>query len=101
MAARPPAADAPPACWLALLAHGRCGGGTPVDAARREELMDPEACKTCHPIAYQEWSGSMHAYAADDPVFLAMNQRAQRETSGALGDFCVQVPRADGGARWA
>jgi hypothetical protein len=32
----------------------------------------------------------MHAYAADDPVFLAMNQRGQRETGGELGDFCVE-----------
>jgi hypothetical protein len=42
------------------------------------------------PAAYKEWSGSMHAYAADDPVFRAMNQRAQRETSNALGTFCVK-----------
>lgn len=56
----------------------------------REELMDPEQCKTCHPRQYEEWAGSMHAYAADDPVFLAMNQRGQRETSGELGQFCVQ-----------
>ena len=33
---------------------------------------------------------SMHAYAADDPVFVAMNKRGQRETNGALGTFCVQ-----------
>lgn len=32
----------------------------------------------------------MHAYASDDPVFLAMNARGQRETNGALGDFCVR-----------
>ncbi len=32
----------------------------------------------------------MHAYAAEDPVFLAMNARGQRETKGALGDFCVK-----------
>ena len=32
----------------------------------------------------------MHAYAAVDPVFRAMNQRGQRETRGALGSFCVQ-----------
>jgi hypothetical protein len=31
----------------------------------------------------------MHAYASFDPVFIAMNQRGQRETDGALGDFCV------------
>lgn len=55
-----------------------------------EELMDPETCKTCHPTHFKEWSGSMHAYAADDPVFLAMNRRGQEETNGELGDFCVQ-----------
>ena len=32
----------------------------------------------------------MHAYASTDPVFLAMNQRGQRETNGELGSFCVQ-----------
>ena len=41
----------------------------------REQLLDPEACKDCHPRHYREWTSSMHAYAADDPVFLAMNQR--------------------------
>lgn len=53
-------------------------------------LRDPETCQECHPIHYREWSGSMHAYAAVDPVFIAMNQRGQRETNGELGDFCVQ-----------
>jgi Cytochrome c554 and c-prime len=56
----------------------------------KAELMDPAACQGCHPSQYQDWSGSMHAYAAEDPVFLAMNQRGQRETAGALGDFCVK-----------
>ena len=41
------------------------------------------------PRPVREWSGSMHAYAADDPVFVAMNARGQRETGGALGNFCV------------
>lgn len=55
-----------------------------------EQLRDPEMCKSCHPKHYQEWSSSMHAYAALDPVFIAMNKRGQRETNGALGDFCVK-----------
>ncbi|MGE0326122.1 MAG: multiheme c-type cytochrome [Polyangiaceae bacterium] len=54
-----------------------------------QELMNPETCKTCHSTHYDEWSGSMHAYAATDPVFRAMNRRGQEETNGALGDFCV------------
>jgi len=75
---------------LALIVAGACGSGTPTKLLDREALMDPEACKNCHPTAYQDWSGSMHAYASEDPVFRAMNKRAQRETNGALGDFCVK-----------
>lgn len=56
----------------------------------RDQLMDPKQCGTCHPRHYEEWAGSMHAYAADDPVFVAMNKRGQRETGGKLGAFCVQ-----------
>ena len=56
----------------------------------RDELIDPSSCAGCHPDHYREWSGSMHAYAAEDPVFRAMNARGQRENDGALGDFCVQ-----------
>lgn len=55
----------------------------------RAELMKPETCAECHADHYREWSGSMHAYAAEDPVFIAMNRRGQEETGGALGDFCV------------
>lgn len=54
-----------------------------------EQLQDPNTCKDCHALHYEQWEGSMHAYAADDPVFLAMNKRGQRETNGALGDFCI------------
>ncbi len=52
--------------------------------------MDASTCQTCHPAQYQQWADSMHAYATDDPVFLAMNARAQRETNGALGTFCAK-----------
>ena len=77
---------------LALLGFA-CGsdpepsGPKPLSA---DELLDPEACKDCHPTQYKEWAGSMHAYASEDPVFRAMNARAQRETNGEIGDFCVQ-----------
>ncbi len=55
-----------------------------------EALRDPETCAECHPIHHREWLGSMHAYAAEDPVFRAMNAKAQRETNGAVGDLCVR-----------
>ena len=66
-----------------------CGSGSGASALSQAELMDPLTCKTCHPQQYQDWSGSMHAYATDDPVFRAMNQRAERETNQALGTFCA------------
>ena len=59
-------------------------------AFSREELMNPKTCRPCHRDHYEEWSVSMHAYAAKDPVFLAMNRRGQEETGGELGDFCVR-----------
>jgi hypothetical protein len=52
-----------------------------------EQLKNPETCKDCHPKHYREWSASMHAYASEDPVFVAMNKRGQREAQ--LGEFCV------------
>ena len=63
---------------------------TPVKTLSIEELQDPKSCKACHQQHYEEWSASMHAYASEDPVFLAMNKRGQRETNGELGSFCVQ-----------
>ena len=58
-------------------------------ALTRQQLLNPESCKDCHPKHYREWSASMHAYAAKDPVFMAMNKRGQEETNGALREFCV------------
>lgn len=52
-------------------------------------LLDPQTCAECHPAHHSEWEGSMHAHAADDPVFRALNARAV--ASGEVPeDFCVQ-----------
>ncbi|HXU61878.1 MAG TPA: multiheme c-type cytochrome [Polyangia bacterium] len=75
---------------LAVSAAAGCGGNSPgTTTLDRQALMDPTVCQTCHPAQYQQWAQSMHAYATDDPVFRAMNARAQRETSGGLGTFCL------------
>ena len=74
-------------CLVLLLALAACGDDGPKLSV--EELQDPATCMECHPQHYQQWSGSMHAYAAEDPVFIAMNNRGQRETQGKLGTFCV------------
>jgi hypothetical protein len=54
-----------------------------------DALHDPNNCVSCHSDQFRQWSGSMHAYAAEDPVFLAMNKRMLRETGGASATFCV------------
>jgi Cytochrome c554 and c-prime len=81
------AASLASACNGGSTSTGSTGGGPSFTKA---ELMDPQKCGECHPNHYADWAGSMHAYAADDPVFVAMNARGQRETSGALGSFCVK-----------
>jgi hypothetical protein len=89
---RAPAALPMRGCVLTacLLASG-CGGDEPrkpnTTYLDRDTLMDPETCATCHPNQYAEWQGSMHAYASDDPLFVAMNARGQREAN--IGSFCV------------
>jgi hypothetical protein len=73
--------------WLFVLVAAVAACGDALDAAA---LRDPMSCQGCHPDHVREWAGSMHAYASEDPVFVAMNQRGQRDTNGALGDFCVR-----------
>jgi len=46
---------------------GTSGADAPPTYYPLEKLKDPEACKDCHPKHYESWSGSMHAYASDDP----------------------------------
>ena len=70
---------------FALIALAACSD----DKYSVERLQDPNTCLDCHAQHYKEWSGSMHAYASDDPVFIAMNKRGQRETNGELGTFCI------------
>lgn len=72
---------------IVACAVAACGGQPKRPVA---ELEDPATCKECHPKHYDQWSGSMHAYASDDPVFVGMHKRGQRETAGQLGTFCVQ-----------
>lgn len=74
------------ACTAIAFAAPGCSGEPSLD---REALMDPAYCQSCHPEHYRQWSGSMHAYASDDPVFIALNQKLQDETSGAAAEFCI------------
>ncbi|KIG12959.1 cytochrome c family protein [Enhygromyxa salina] len=77
------------ATLLGLLAGLGCTPEVTPPTYDLEALRDPETCAECHPVHHREWLGSMHAYAGEDPVFRAMNAKAQRESNGEIGDFCV------------
>lgn len=75
------------ALW-ALASCGDADADVPLlDAAA---LSDPESCRGCHARAVAEWEGSMHAYATDDPVFVAMNRRMRREAPSLPADTCTR-----------
>lgn len=58
----------------------------------QSELLhkSPEDCGSCHEVHLEDWSGSMHAYATKDPIFVAMLQKGIKETEGKLDQFCIQ-----------
>ncbi|MDF2693424.1 MAG: cytochrome c family protein [Labilithrix sp.] len=76
---------------IVSVAAASCSSGEdePKITLTGQALQDPNNCLPCHDAQFREWSSSMHAYAAEDPVFVAMNKRMLRETNGASGDFCV------------
>lgn len=49
-----------------------------------------EYCGQCHTSHYDDWEGSMHAYATVDPIFQAMLAKGIEETEGKLDQFCIQ-----------
>ncbi len=67
-------------------------GLSPADslAILRNAFQDPETCAECHPNHYQEWQGSMHAYAFSDPIFFRLNDIGQERSNQELGQFCIK-----------
>jgi hypothetical protein len=51
------------------------------------DFSSAEECRQCHQRQYDEWIGSMHAYAQVSPVFEAFNERVKNM---GTGPFCVQ-----------
>ena len=83
--------------FVALLALGACGADDPPGNGTGSGTSDktpigltaPEFCAKCHPQHYDEWRTSMHAYGSVDPVFVAMNALAMKQTGGKVGQFCI------------
>lgn len=83
------------------------GGPPPRDAGVVDDFHDPISmpetptldtspfalsadCAQCHTNHYEEWRGSMHAYAMVDPVFRAIVGVRQADFNGTQDQFCTQ-----------
>ena len=71
---------------------------TIVEPRTRHELVfrDPESCRQCHPNHVAEWEGTMHAYAEQDPLFIAIDNIMQNDFDGQGGQFCTQCHTVPG-----
>jgi len=47
-------------------------------------------CKSCHPLHYEEWSVSQHAYALLSPINNSMQAAVTKLTNGTNADFCMR-----------
>jgi hypothetical protein len=55
------------------------------------DFNSAEACQECHPTYYNEWRGSMHAYAFVDPInTIGMKNTQIAVGTEELGQFCIE-----------
>lgn len=61
-------------------------------------FRDPETCRTCHAEHVRQWEGSMHAYAATDPIFHGIADVMTLDFGGELASaqFCTQCHSVPG-----
>ena len=59
-------------------------------AIESSDFDDPTVCKGCHAEIYNQWDGSMHSIAYTDPVYLAEEEMASRETNGLTDIYCAR-----------
>lgn len=63
----------------------------PESPFKLSDFSPAESCKGCHPNHYNEWKGSMHAYAFIDPINTLWMEQVRAEVGAEkLGAFCVQ-----------
>ncbi len=54
------------------------------------DFTSAQVCSSCHPNHYNEWNGSMHHYATNDPIWMNSINSLQASTNGKLKDWCWQ-----------
>lgn len=54
-----------------------------------DQFDPPETCAACHAEIYEQWKGSMHSNAWNDPVYLALMRAASKATKGVTDNLCI------------
>lgn len=60
------------------------------------DFEPPEVCAECHTEIYNQWNGSMHSHAWNDPVFQALWRMGTKETNGLTEKLCAGCHTAIG-----
>ncbi|MBM4290480.1 MAG: cytochrome C [Deltaproteobacteria bacterium] len=81
--------------WAGLLGALRPGAAPaapgPHDALYAESRFPSASqCAACHPLIYEEWRASAHAYASISPVFHRFEQTINDLSNGTIGTFCMR-----------
>lgn len=63
---------------------------SPQETINLTDFKEAVSCKPCHPVQYEEWQYSMHAYSMKDPVFHSgwEGEKTHRPDTGER--FCIQ-----------
>lgn len=100
-------------CFLAMIGSIGCssddnvidgGQGPDSPALVVNDFDSAQSCQSCHPNHFEQWSGSMHAYAMKDPTLAALREIGQSAYINALDGACIQchslVARETGAVPW-
>lgn len=54
------------------------------------DFNDPARCATCHVKIFEQWEASVHALAAEDPIFRRFYEMVVEEAGPSAVDFCMK-----------
>ena len=78
-------------CLLLITHYCLAETGNPHEKIYQESLYPSASeCAPCHPVVYEEWRASAHAYASISPVFHKFEQTMNDLSNGTIGTFCVR-----------
>lgn len=81
-----------PFTGLVMAAFSTAPAGNDPHTSFYVESKYPSAvsCKKCHPLQFEQWSVSQHAYTQLSPVFNTLQAAVLYLTNGSFGDFCIR-----------